>query len=87
MLKGSLFLVLPAATKKLELVDYKVTIDNDTKILTWKDKKNKDSVNLTLKNGTCTGMIYLEDKVYSVKSLGENLHVVNQVDQNKMIDR
>ena len=67
----------------LTMKNYTLTNGADSTTLTWKGEKPSQTVSLTSKGQTLTGLIYTGDAVYSVEPLGKGLQACTKLDQRK----
>jgi hypothetical protein len=83
--KNSISISLPDG-KTLKLNDCKVETKDGGCKLFWKNKENL--VSITAIENSAIGLIYFENKVYSIEplSLTQSVHVIRQIDQRKLKD-
>ena len=71
------------ADHKIELKGYVIKESKGRKVFTWKGNKSGESLLLSIKAKSVTGLVYSGDNVYSVEPLGKGLHAIVRIDQTK----
>jgi hypothetical protein len=83
--KGETSLTLPlGGDQTIEIVNYRAKRVRETELINWIGKDFSESVSLANHHGDITALIYHQGKVFTINSLGKNMHVVLKVDQSKL---
>jgi hypothetical protein len=67
----------------MEIRQAKVAKTDERTHVTWKGEKITESLQLSVVGRSTTGLVYTNDKVYSVEPIGNGLQCVAQLDQRK----